>query len=136
MSQRNRSTYYIKPYHWRLEGKWKEIHLSRLKFVKKYIKCKDHVLDVGCGDGYLTNLLSSSVMQVVGVDTSFSALSFAKEMVKGVHFILASALNLPFIQQCFDVAVAIEVIEHLDPTEVNRFISEVHQSLRKGVNLF
>jgi 2-polyprenyl-3-methyl-5-hydroxy-6-metoxy-1,4-benzoquinol methylase len=73
------------------------------------------VLDLGCGNGALTNELAKSGFSMTGVDVSESGLSIASQNYPDIRF-LASDMNTPVpveLQQRFDAVVAIEVIEHL-----------------------
>ena len=66
------------------------------------------ILDVGCGCGYLTNRLHDLHYDVVGVDTSRTAIHH----VTGAKA-LASVDALPFADQSFDLVLCTQVLEHL-----------------------
>ena len=53
------------------------IHKVTYDYSKKYITGKK-VLDYGCGSGYGTALISSSCLEVTGVDVSAEAITYAK----------------------------------------------------------
>ena len=108
--------YYEK--YWSLEGFyphgniWPE--LSAL--YSKWIPVGSSVLDVGCGDGQTSGKwLSENGMKYVGVDISANAVEEA--IRSGLEAIkIKDASDLPFPAGSFDVAVCIEVLEHLfDP---------------------
>ena len=63
-------------------------------------KASDLILDVGCGLGHLRAVYPN----VVGVDLA----------VNSKADVLADARHLPFRDGVFDVAVSVEVLEHLD----------------------
>lgn len=67
------------------------------------------VLDVGCGNGYLT-LYLSKVADVTGIDLSEKMLSL-NPCNKLVH---GNALNLPFGNNSFDIALEANLLHHLD----------------------
>lgn len=79
------------------------------------------ILDIGCGDGALTYLLSrQKEAYVIGIDPSIEAINFAKEKTrntKNIEFIIASAYNLPFADDSIDYVVSSDVIEHLQQPE-------------------
>jgi SAM-dependent methyltransferase len=92
------------------------------------------VLDLGCGDGVLSYLLTRRGARVVGVDYSFLALRFGQEQFarRGLAFdcVEASAYYLPFPNDSFDCVVSSDVIEHLDnPTQM---VAEAHRVLMDG----
>jgi len=74
------------------------------------------ILDVGCGDGALTYLISKNGGFVTGVDLSEKAINFAKEKTKqcdNLKFMTASVYDLPFESKSFDYVISSDVIEHL-----------------------
>lgn len=66
------------------------------------------VLDVGCGDGRITNVLSERFAFVVGTDISYNALKH----VKGKK-VLSKGTTLPFQDGSFDLVITCEVLEHI-----------------------
>lgn len=92
--------------------------------------CK--ILDIGCGAGFLTNELSLQGHEVHGVDLSEKSLEIAKknDATHQVKYHLASAYELPFQKQTFDVVCAMDLLEHVEkPLQV---IQEVGRVLKKG----
>lgn len=75
------------------------------------------VLDVGCGTGNNTLLLTeASHAKVIGLDISYGMLEKAYEKSKTVLFVQAPADALPFANDTFQFAFMTEVIHHLpDP---------------------
>lgn len=68
------------------------------------------VLEIGCGEGRLTWRYAASARRVVGFDTDHSALRIARAdapaaLQNRVHFAGASAGNIPFPDETFDIAV-------------------------------
>lgn len=76
---------------------------------------KIKVLDLGCGNGSLSQKIAKKGYEVVGVEDSASGILFARQSVPECCFIQASIYNLPYaeLKSSFDVVVAVEVIEHL-----------------------
>ncbi len=80
--------------------------------VKEYIPDGiNTIIDVGCGNGIITNLLSEEY-DITGVDLSPIALSY----VKGKK-IVSSSDSVPVEDQSFDMVFSSEMLEHL-PDEV------------------
>ena len=78
------------------------------------------ILDIGCGDGALTNLLAQNGGLVTGVDVSKKALKFAGEKTQdsgNIEFIRASGYNLPLRDGSFDHIISADTIEHLQEPE-------------------
>lgn len=67
------------------------------------------VLDLGCGEGYYTNMLKQALpqAQVYGVDISKAAIKFAAKANRTINFSVASAYQLPFAANSFDAVVRI-----------------------------
>jgi SAM-dependent methyltransferase len=87
------------------------------------------VLDVGCGNGVVTNSLRVGGL-VVGVDRSLAALQYVK-----TSRCLADIQYLPFGDNSFDVVIATEVFEHLAEPVVERGLHEVARVARHYVIL-
>ncbi len=93
------------------------------------------VLDVGCGEGVLTarwaEQLGSS--PVVGIDLDDPKLRREWEMRSrpNLEFRTSSAENLPFPPDQFDLAAAIEVLEHVPDPE--RTVAEMARVARRHV---
>jgi len=99
----------------------------RYLFASNYIK--GVVLDAGCGVGYGTNYLGMKAESVVGVDVSRKAIKYSKNYkTKNVTFMLGDVTNLPFKDNCFDIVISFEVIEHLKNYE--KFLQEVRRVLK------
>ncbi|WP_009634503.1 class I SAM-dependent methyltransferase [Synechocystis sp. PCC 7509] len=84
---------------------------------------KLRILDLGCGNGSLSNSIAQQGYEVVGVEESESGFKFASSSFPNCHFIQSSIYNLPYQQlaNAFDVVIASEVIEHLFyPSELVR----------------
>lgn len=69
------------------------------------------VLDIGCGPGYFSLLLSSLGMKVTAADYSEKMLEQAKNLLNGttsknVEFVQADAHCLPFEDNSFDAVVS------------------------------
>jgi ubiquinone/menaquinone biosynthesis C-methylase UbiE len=98
---------------------WQE-HINRYFFALRFVPSKV-VLDVACGTGYGTELISKTADLAIGVDISREALTYAKKHYGKQHniaFVLSDACNLPFRDNAFDVAVSFETIEHIDHSEI------------------
>jgi ubiquinone/menaquinone biosynthesis C-methylase UbiE len=80
------------------------------------------ILDLGCGDGAVTNQLAEKGFRVVGADFSSIALSF----VKGER-VVSSVDSTPFPDQHFDLVLCAETIEHLPEGIYEKTLSEIER---------
>jgi len=73
------------------------------------------VLDLGCGNGSLSNLIAQQGHEVVGAEESESGIKAARLSFPTGNFIHASIYDLPYseLENSFDIVISIEVIEHL-----------------------
>ncbi|OGH16742.1 MAG: hypothetical protein A3C30_00160 [Candidatus Levybacteria bacterium RIFCSPHIGHO2_02_FULL_40_18] len=102
--------------------------LARYIFAEKLIKKGSRVADIGCGTGYGTSVLAKKG-EVVGIDNSREAISFAERHYQDTDFLVADATKLPFKNGEFDIACSFEVIEHLKNPK--HFLSEAKRVLKK-----
>ena len=78
------------------------------------------LLDVGCGEGVLTHSWAQRVDgQVVGIDLDDPHLhaEWEKRQAPNLEYRVLKAENMPFEDKSFDVASAIEVLEHVPDPE-------------------
>jgi SAM-dependent methyltransferase len=80
------------------------------------------LLDVGCGEGVLTHQWAQRLgeeRRVVGIDLDDPALhaEWAKRTAPNLSYRVMKAENLPFADDEFDTATAIEVLEHVPDPE-------------------
>jgi len=89
-------------------------------FLSKYVDFNGKsVLDVGCGYGPASDLLSKVSRDVVAVDVSVSSLNEAHRFCKNaeISFVGNNAENLAFEDECFDIVIAFGVLEHVKNPE-------------------
>jgi SAM-dependent methyltransferase len=79
------------------------------------------LLDVGCGEGVLTEKWARRLgdKRVVGIDLDDPQLhaEWVKRTAPNLEYRVMKAENLPFSDDAFDVAAAIEVLEHVPDPE-------------------
>ncbi len=104
-------------------------HLKRYDFAKQFCTNKI-VLDAACGVGYGSSYLSEVAKEVIGIDNSGEAITYAKEHYQreNTRFKVMNVHNLEFPDKHFDIVCSFETLEHLDKPE--RFISEVKRALK------
>ena len=90
-------------------------------------KAGERILDLGCGDGYLTQRLAASGAIVLGVDTSPQMVAAAKE--RGVDARCVSGEALPFDQQ-FDAVFSNAALHWM--SDHDAVLQGVHRALKPG----
>jgi len=88
--------------------RYKGLEADRARFTITWIPNDTaSILDLGCGNGVVTNLLVDQY-PVVGIDLSHHALGWVR-----APRCQGSAVALPFAQKSFDTLISTEVLEHL-----------------------
>ncbi len=96
---------------------------------------KMRVLDLGCGRGELTLHCARSGALAWGLDYSHQALNITKELApdraqQKMAFQRASAVQLPFTSDSFDIVFMLDIVEHLYPPELTAALDEVRRVLK------
>lgn len=104
-------------------------HLHRYAIVSSYIDNKT-VLDIACGEGYGSNLMSKNAKFVYSVDIDSDTILAAKSKYKksNINFLVGSASEIPIEDNCVDIVVSFETIEHHDRHE--EMVSEIRRVLK------
>jgi len=81
-----------------------------LKFINIDMNSKDDIsiLDIGCGNGIHALALKKLGFNshYIGLDLSINALKWAKKISDIEDVIVADAINLPFVDSCFELIIA------------------------------
>ena len=111
--------------------------LARHKFVAKMLSGFDRVLEIGCQEGLGSIIVSQEIKHLVAIDYYRphveSALSRLGGNLKNVEFRGHDIIDCP-VKEEFDGAFAMDVLEHIDPSQDEAFMKNVIASLcAKGV---
>ena len=92
------------------------------------------LLDIGCGNGYVTCLYAGAGAGVSAIDLTEKAVELTKSRlnIQGLSAEVqkADAENLPFDDQSFDVVVSFGVLHHTPDTE--KALAEIFRVLKPG----
>jgi cyclopropane fatty-acyl-phospholipid synthase-like methyltransferase len=101
----------------------------RLAFLRAHVQPGETVLDLGCGDGWMTAELAALGARPTGVEIARAAVERAQRRHPQLTFALAAVDGpLPMQDNAFDVVWSSEVIEHVADTA--RWLSEARRVLR------
>lgn len=106
-------------------------HQFAYEFVKTQIPVNSSILEVGCGEGYGTCILSQvEGAVVVGIDIDEETIVQASKRYDSdkCTFKLYDASIIPFEANSFDAVVSFQVIEHLHNPK--NYISEIYRVLK------
>lgn len=92
------------------------------------------VLDLGCGRGEIVRHVARIGAWAFGIDYARAAVQLSRRILKGepgTHGIArADAKQLPFKSQSFDRVLMFDVVEHLQPWELDTCLREVWRVLK------
>lgn len=97
------------------------------EFVARWGTGRD-VLEVGCGTGLVLDRIARFARSARGIDLSPGML--AKARARGLDVIEGSATELPFENDCFDVACSFKVLAHVP--QIRTALSEMARVVRPG----
>lgn len=105
--------------------------LSRYKFVAKMLAGKQHVLEIGCADAFGTRIVLQEVAELVAIDFDPVFVDDIQDRMEPswpfacrVHDILTGP-----VEDTFDAAYALDVLEHIPRADEDRFIANIVSSL-------
>lgn len=127
---------YDLPYHWCTSRFQQELYRERVRRVADVIRGAI-VLEVGCGDGFMTAEMASLATRVHAIDINKRAIKFAELIVQAPNVTLQTARAgdvIRVLQESklgdLDVIAAFEVVEHLDSDELSSFLRASHAALQ------
>lgn len=113
---------------------WWGEHLHRYEIASTHISANDVILDIACGNGFGTFLLSRhSKNKVIGGDISQETIDYCKQKwasPENLCFQLVDGTNSGFPSGYFDVVVSFETIEHT--TQYIEMLNEFSRITKKG----
>jgi len=107
--------------------------LRSLRLLRFCPEKEQKILDCGCGDGYLSVLLSTKCPKsVLGLDLSLNRLKHFKEKAIEHHIprLAGDSRKLPFKDESFEIIFVSELLEHVG--EDDQMLKEILRSLKKG----
>jgi cyclopropane fatty-acyl-phospholipid synthase-like methyltransferase len=116
---------------WRDDPRRMAFFLARYKFVAKMLHGKQSALEIGCGDAFGTRIVRQEVPRVVAIDFDPVFVEDVNRRLEDkwpfeckVHDMLAGPL-----EEKFESAYSLDVLEHILPTDEDRFLRNAAASL-------
>jgi SAM-dependent methyltransferase len=109
-------------------------HVVRYYFALNYLSPGSAVLDVACGKGYGTSLLATRAGKAVGIDLNQQSLATARRQFNrpNIDYLEWDVTRCHELGRKFDLIVAFEILEHIQPEQTERFLSGLAESLNPG----
>jgi 2-polyprenyl-3-methyl-5-hydroxy-6-metoxy-1,4-benzoquinol methylase len=114
-------------YHRQLDKNWKyyPVFVHKMRLVRKYLNANARVgktIDLGCGEGILVEEYRRRGFDIVGLDYNYES----------DHVIRGDMTRLSFADESFDLALALDVIEHLSFEQQSLALAEIRRILKPG----
>lgn len=94
------------------------------------------VLDLGCGEGYCSRMLSQRGARVVGLDLSERMITLARDAEHaqplGIRYDVADAVTADLGEASVDLVVAVFLFNYLGVDPMRKTMANVHRMLRPG----
>ena len=106
--------------------------LARYKFVSKMLDGRKKVFEIGCADAFGTRLVQQTTGSVTATDFDPIFIEDAQSIVDvrwPLELRVHNMLNGPLEPRDFDAAYSLDVIEHIDPKDEDRFMTNLVDSL-------
>ncbi len=114
---------------------WGINYVATIEFLRDKLKQEtfESLVDVGCGDGRLVKELRQDFpsKRVEGIDYSEKAITLARLMDSQGKYHCVDILQKNF-NQTYNIALLIEVFEHIPPDKGNAFLEAVTHLLNPG----
>ena len=107
----------------------KNIYIPKVDFLKKVIKKRINLLDIGCGAGHFVKALEKKGISAIGYDTSVTLCKLGNKKLKKnkIHFVnFEKIYNIVENHSKFNTLSLIGVLEHL--TEPHKFLNSFKKS--------
>jgi SAM-dependent methyltransferase len=111
------------------ENYWFRRHEAAYEFAAPLVAGRT-VLEVGCGEGYGTELLARTAQRVLGIDYDALTTAHARATYRTPWFARANLAALPVPSGSVDVVATLQVIEHV--WNHGEFVRECLRVLRPG----
>ncbi|MHA2220338.1 MAG: class I SAM-dependent methyltransferase [Candidatus Hodarchaeales archaeon] len=112
-------------------------HKGRYRFACSYVPKDGKVLDIACGIGYGSFIISTdtSAKEIVAVDISEEALKYGSRHYRTdkIKFVKDDAYTVSLPDNYFDLVVSFETVEHLAQPKL--FLVKLYNSLKPNGSL-
>ena len=113
---------------------WWGEHVHRYHLALKHMSPADKVLDIACGNGFGSYLLSEKTHgDVIGGDISDESITYCKSAFKNksnLRFEKIDGTQIPYSDGYFDLIVSFETIEHT--LKYREMLFEFKRTLKDG----
>jgi 2-polyprenyl-3-methyl-5-hydroxy-6-metoxy-1,4-benzoquinol methylase len=108
--------------------------VDRIKILKELIPPGDgkKAIDIGCGPGFFSRELSEKGWRTTSIDSDGSNLQKAKVYAHEIHQGDAASVLSKLPEDHFDLALSLELIEHMPKAQGENLLAQIMRVLRTG----
>ncbi len=108
-------------------------HWHRYYFARAFSRNKV-VVDIACGEGYGSQLLSGVASSITGIDKDSETIRVARQKYSApnLKYLEGSVTSIPLQAAVADVVVSFETIEHVAEADQQTMFDEVRRVLKPG----
>jgi len=111
------------------------LSLPWIEYIKIYTSIKGKkILDVGCGYGWLYEIINKEGGFYYGLDKNFESVNTARNLWEKGNFDIGTSENIPYKDNFFDILITIDTIEHME--NIKKSFEEFYRVLKKDGFLF
>jgi 2-polyprenyl-3-methyl-5-hydroxy-6-metoxy-1,4-benzoquinol methylase len=115
-------------------------HGLKLYYIRRFClpEAHEHVLDIGCGSGVVSDFLAGHAGHVTAIDANSSAIQFARKTFHrpNLEFIQTTVEGLDFREETFGEIYCLELIEHIHEHQTAALLAKSRLLLAEGGRLF
>lgn len=131
--QREAGQYHARRYGTRYGSLFRHLHHYVLTELLSELPRTSNVLEVACGTGHTTQLLSKNGFRLFASDLTPEMMLQARERVGGnATFVRTDAFRLPFPDSAFDAVVSTRFLHLFQYGEQRMLLAEMHRVLKPG----
>ena len=109
-----------------------ENNFRKLALQGLTINSDSKILDLCCGSGQATKVLTELSKNVTGLDASPLSLKRAKANVPHADYVEAFAEEIPFTENEFDIVHTSAALHEMQPEQLQKILNEVYRILQPG----
>ena len=115
----------------------KNYGVTRTELNKLFLDNLDRsikILEVGSNMGnQLLNLQKMKFENLYGIEINTYAIKMSKSRTQNINIIQASAFDIPFKNDFFDLVFTSGLLIHISPTEIKRVLKEIYRCTKKYI---
>lgn len=128
----------IASFNWMDDPKRLLFSLAKYKFISNFVEKDHHVLEIGCSDGFCSQIVAEKVKKYNGIDISKEAIDSANLYVQNIRsnmtFEEMDVFDKEIVQKLgvYDIVFSLDVLEHIEKKKEEIFIQNIVKLLNKN----